>query len=177
MYLYFTFYLNSNWAGYSDIITAVKFALESQHNQSKNDFKFHLTLANIDTVDAYKLSRIICRQVNQYLFSTKDVYYILDIVFKEFSYQLWELRIVSPTFDKFFKKFFSYCSLSEWNQNIGNVSFDSFLEEQISGIVMVPLITLIDYSVVNINEFCSTLNSWLLPTEMSKNFVNVLRLY
>ena len=41
----------------------MKFALETQYNQSKNDFKFRLTLANIDTVDAYKLTRIICRQV------------------------------------------------------------------------------------------------------------------
>ena len=57
------FFFYSNWADYTDIFTAMKFALESQHNQSKNDFKFHLTLANIDTVDAYKLSRIICRQV------------------------------------------------------------------------------------------------------------------
>ena len=42
----------------------MKFALEKQHNQSKNDFKFQLTLANINTVDAYKLSRIILEALN-----------------------------------------------------------------------------------------------------------------
>ena len=46
----------------------MKFALETQYNQSKNDFKFRLTLANIDTVDAYKLTRIICRQVRNCIF-------------------------------------------------------------------------------------------------------------
>ena len=54
----------SNLPGYTDAFTAMKFALESQRNQSKNDFKFLLTMAKIDTIDAYKLSRIICTQVN-----------------------------------------------------------------------------------------------------------------
>ena len=59
---------SSKWADYTDIFTAMKFALETQYNQSKNDFKFRLTLANIDTVDAYKLTRIICRQVRNCIF-------------------------------------------------------------------------------------------------------------
>ena len=57
-------FLYSNLPGYTDAFTAMKFALESQRNQSKNDFKFLLTMAKIDTIDAYKLSRIICTQVN-----------------------------------------------------------------------------------------------------------------
>ena len=65
-YNYFTSF--SKWADYTDIFTAMKFALETQYNQSKNDFKFRLTLANIDTVDAYKLTRIICRQVRNCIF-------------------------------------------------------------------------------------------------------------
>ena len=59
-------FLYSNLPGYTDAFTAMKFALESQRNQSKNDFKFLLTMAKIDTIDAYKLSRIICTQVNLY---------------------------------------------------------------------------------------------------------------
>ena len=51
------------WADYTEVFTAMKYALERQFNESKNDFKFKFTLANIDTVDAYKLTRIICRQV------------------------------------------------------------------------------------------------------------------
>ena len=59
----------SMWSDYSDVFTAMKFALERQYNESKNDFKFHLTLANIDTVDAYKLTRIICRQFQSGIFA------------------------------------------------------------------------------------------------------------
>ena len=72
MNLYIYYFPNSNWADYTDIFNAMKFALENQHNQSKNDFKFQLTLANINTVDAYKLSRIICRQVNKHISDVKN---------------------------------------------------------------------------------------------------------
>ena len=73
-------FLYSNLPGYTDAFTAMKFALESQRNQSKNDFKFLLTMAKIDTIDAYKLSRIICTQVNLCNKRETEYFIIWDIL-------------------------------------------------------------------------------------------------
>lgn len=48
---------------YKDEYTAMQYALERQHNDTDRLFQFKLYADNIKTVDAYKLTRIICRQV------------------------------------------------------------------------------------------------------------------
>ena len=53
---------------YTEALTALKYALERQHNDTSSLFHFKLYADNIKTVDAYKLTRIICRQVSQALF-------------------------------------------------------------------------------------------------------------
>lgn len=53
----------SLWEDYKEVFTAMQFALEQQHNQTNKLFQFKLFADNIKTVDAYKLTRIICRQV------------------------------------------------------------------------------------------------------------------
>jgi hypothetical protein len=53
----------SQWDDYREVFTAMQFALEQQHNKSNKLFHFKLYADNIKTVDAYKLTRIICRQV------------------------------------------------------------------------------------------------------------------
>ena len=49
---------------YKDEFTAMQYALERQHNDTERIFQFKLFADNIKTVDAYKLTRIICRQVS-----------------------------------------------------------------------------------------------------------------
>ncbi|TRY75267.1 hypothetical protein TCAL_16838 [Tigriopus californicus] len=53
----------SLWEDYKEVFTAMQFALEHKHNQTNKLFQFKLFADNIKTVDAYKLTRIICRQV------------------------------------------------------------------------------------------------------------------
>lgn len=53
----------SLWDDYKEVFSAMQFALEQQHNQTNKLFHFKLYADNIKTVDAYKLTRIICRQV------------------------------------------------------------------------------------------------------------------
>ena len=65
---------------YKDEFTAMQYALERQHNDTERIFQFKLFADNIKTVDAYKLTRIICRQV-----STFSVY-----IFSNMSYRCTE---------------------------------------------------------------------------------------
>ena len=55
----------SQWGDYREVFTAMQFALEQQHNRTNKIFQFKMFADNIKTVDAYKLTRIICRQVPQ----------------------------------------------------------------------------------------------------------------
>ena len=54
----------SLWDDYKEVFSAMQFALQQQHNQTNQLFHFKLYADNIKTVDAYKLTRIICRQVS-----------------------------------------------------------------------------------------------------------------
>ncbi len=53
----------SQWDEYKEVFTAIQLALEHQHNRTEKLFHFKLFADNIKTVDAYKLTKIICRQV------------------------------------------------------------------------------------------------------------------
>ncbi len=53
----------SQWDDYREVFTAMQFALEQQHNRTNKVFQFKMFADNIKTVDAYKLTRIVCRQV------------------------------------------------------------------------------------------------------------------
>jgi len=54
----------SMWdSDYKDEFTAMQYALERQHNDTERIFQFKLFADNLKTIDAYKLTRIICRQV------------------------------------------------------------------------------------------------------------------
>eukprot|EP00094_Tigriopus_californicus_P004677 TCALIF_04499-PA protein Name:"Similar to GluRIA Glutamate receptor 1 (Drosophila melanogaster)" AED:0.23 eAED:0.23 QI:77/0.88/0.9/1/1/0.9/10/441/909 len=59
----------SLWEDYKEVFTAMQFALEQQHNQTNKLFQFKLFADNIKTVDAYKLTRIICRQFERGIFA------------------------------------------------------------------------------------------------------------
>ena len=50
---------------YADVFTAMQFALEKQYNDSSHIFQLKMFADKIKTVDAYKLTRIICRQVSR----------------------------------------------------------------------------------------------------------------
>jgi hypothetical protein len=55
----------SMWdSDYKDEFTAMQYALERQHNDTERIFQFKLFADNLKTIDAYKLTRIICRQVS-----------------------------------------------------------------------------------------------------------------
>lgn len=60
-------YIVSDWNEYSGVFSAIKIALnQHRHNASlSKDFTFMLFADRIKTVDAFKLSRIICRQVKR----------------------------------------------------------------------------------------------------------------
>ena len=53
----------SLWDDYKEVFAAMQFALEQQHNHTNKLFQFKLYADNIKTVDAYKLTKIVCRQV------------------------------------------------------------------------------------------------------------------
>ena len=57
---------------YTDVFTAMQYALERQYNDSKHIFQLKVYADKIKTVDAYKLTRIICRQVR--LFTSFLIY-------------------------------------------------------------------------------------------------------
>ena len=59
----------SLWDDYKEVFSAMQFALEQQHNQTNRLFHFKLYADNIKTVDAYKLTRIICRQIERGIFA------------------------------------------------------------------------------------------------------------
>ena len=60
----------SMWdSDYKDEFTAMQYALERQHNDTERLFQFKLFADNIKTVDAYKLTRIICRQFERGIFA------------------------------------------------------------------------------------------------------------
>ena len=48
---------------YTDVFAAMQFALEKQYNDSSHIIQLKMIADRINTVDAYKLTRIICRQV------------------------------------------------------------------------------------------------------------------
>ena len=50
---------------WQDVFDAMNLAMEGHHaaNNASTDFDMKFYVDNIDTVDAYKLTKIICRQV------------------------------------------------------------------------------------------------------------------
>ncbi|XP_040568809.1 glutamate receptor 1 [Lepeophtheirus salmonis] len=59
----------SKWNDHKDVYTVMQFALEQQHNNSGRLFKFKLSADNINTVDAFKLTKIICRQFERGIYA------------------------------------------------------------------------------------------------------------
>ena len=60
----------SDWSEYSGVFSAINIALAEQQKVNKNNvnrtlnpFQFRVFADRIKTVDAYKLSKLICRQV------------------------------------------------------------------------------------------------------------------
>lgn len=59
----------SVWDSYSDVFTAMQYALEKHTNDSGKLFQFTIYADRIRTVDAYKLTRIVCRQFERGIFA------------------------------------------------------------------------------------------------------------
>jgi len=57
------FSMSDSNKNYKDEFTAMDYALERQHNDTERLFQFKVFADTIKTVDPYKLTRIICRQV------------------------------------------------------------------------------------------------------------------
>lgn len=55
----------SNWAENAGVAMAIDVALERQHGNRSSPFRFKLWADRINTVDAYKMSKIICRQFDR----------------------------------------------------------------------------------------------------------------
>ena len=54
----------SDWSEYGGVFSSINIALSNEHNnRTKNTFQFKLWADRIKTVDAFKLSKIVCRQV------------------------------------------------------------------------------------------------------------------
>ena len=54
---------------YSDVFTAMQYALEKHTNDSNKLFQFTIYADRIRTVDAYKLTRIVCRQFERGIYA------------------------------------------------------------------------------------------------------------
>lgn len=59
----------SVWDSYSDVFTAMQYALERHTNDSAKAFQFNVYADRIRTVDAYKLTRIVCRQFDRGIYA------------------------------------------------------------------------------------------------------------
>jgi ionotropic glutamate receptor len=59
----------SVWDSYKDVFTAMQYALERHTNDSGKMFQFKMYADNIRTVDAYKLTRIVCRQFERGIYA------------------------------------------------------------------------------------------------------------
>lgn len=59
----------SVWDSYADVFTAMQYALEKHTNDTAKMFQFTVYADRIRTVDAYKLTRIVCRQFERGIFA------------------------------------------------------------------------------------------------------------
>ena len=59
----------SVWDSYSDVFKTMKYALEKHTNDTEKLFQFNVYADRIRTVDAYKLTKIVCRQFDRGIYA------------------------------------------------------------------------------------------------------------